>query len=198
MNQVAKFATYPMPRAEEMFEKMGNGSVVSTLDLAKGYWQISMAPDSREKTDFATPFGIYEFEVMSFGLYSAAATLQRTMNHVLRGCQNFAQAYWDDIIVLSSSWQREHLQHLWEVLVPLQQAGLTVKLKKCCFGQTHTCYLGHVIGGGEVRPDHEIIQSIRDYPSRRLRRMYTPFLDLQNNISVLSQISQQWQPHSLA
>ena len=67
MNQVAKFDAYPMPRVEEMFEKMGNASVVSTLDLAKGYWQIPMAPDSREKTAFTTPIGLYEFEVMPFG-----------------------------------------------------------------------------------------------------------------------------------
>ena len=176
VNQVAKFDAYPMPRVEEMFEKMGNASVVSTLDLAKGYWQIPMALDSREKTAFTTPFGLYELEVMPVGLHNGPASFQRTMNHALRGCQNFAQAYLDDIIVFSSSWQ-EHIQHLWEVLVQLQKADLKVKLKKCRFVQTHTRYLGHVIGGGEMRPDPEKVQPIGITPSQRLRRMYAPFLD---------------------
>ena len=84
MNQVAKFDAYPMPRVEEVFEGMGTASVVSTLDLAKGYWQIPLTPESREKTAFTTPFGLFEFEVMPFSLHNAAATFQRTMNHVLR------------------------------------------------------------------------------------------------------------------
>ena len=97
LNQVAKFDAYPMPRIEEMFEKIGPATVISTLDLAKGYWQIPMAPESREKTAFATPFGLFEFEVMPFGLHSAPATFQRTVNHVLRECQGYAGAYIDDI-----------------------------------------------------------------------------------------------------
>ena len=61
VNKVAKFSSYPIPRAEEMFEKMENASDVLMLDLAKGYCQIPMAPDSQEKTAFNTPFGLYEF-----------------------------------------------------------------------------------------------------------------------------------------
>ena len=72
--------TDPKPRVETMFESMGTTSIVSTsLDLAKGYWLISMAADSREKTAFATPFGLYDFEVMPFGLHNAPATFQKTM-----------------------------------------------------------------------------------------------------------------------
>ena len=70
-----------------MFASMGTTSIVSTLDLVKGYWLISMAADSREKTAFATPFGLYDFEVMPFGLHNAPSTFQRTMNHVLQECQ---------------------------------------------------------------------------------------------------------------
>lgn len=57
----------PMPRVEEIFESIGPAKVISTLDLAKGYWQIPMAPGLKEKTAFTTPFGLYEFEVMPFG-----------------------------------------------------------------------------------------------------------------------------------
>ena len=90
LNQVAKFDTYPMPRIEEMFEKIGSANVISMLDLAKGYWHIPMTPDSQEKTVFVTPFGLFEFTVMPFGLHNAPATFQRIMNHVLRECRDIA------------------------------------------------------------------------------------------------------------
>ena len=107
VNKVSKFDAYPMPRTE-IFESVGPAKVISTLDLAKGYWQIPMAPESREKTAFTTPFGLYEFEVMPFGLHNAPATFQRTMNHVLQDCQEFSCAYIDDVIIFSESWE-EHL-----------------------------------------------------------------------------------------
>lgn len=104
---MAKFYAYPMPRVEEMFESMGTASIISTLDLSKGYWKIPMAPDSHEKTAFA----LYKFKVISFGHHNAPATFQRTMNHVLRGCQKFAQSYLYDIVVYS-----QHLQEVFELL----------------------------------------------------------------------------------
>ena len=61
LNQVAKFDSYPMPRIDEMFEHIRSATVISTLDLAKGYWQIPMSAASQEKTAFATSFGLFEF-----------------------------------------------------------------------------------------------------------------------------------------
>ena len=116
-----------MPRIEEMFEKIGSATVISTLDQAKGYWQIPMAPDSQEKTVFVTPFGLFEFTVMPFGLHNAPATFQRMMNYVLRECQDITGAYIDDVVIFSHGWG-EHLGHLREVFSQLQLAGLMVKL----------------------------------------------------------------------
>ena len=74
VNAIAKFDAYPMPRVEEIFESIGSATIISNLDLAKGYWQIPLEEESKEKTAFATPFGLYEFEVMPFGLHNAPAT----------------------------------------------------------------------------------------------------------------------------
>ena len=82
LNQVARFDAYPMNRIEELIDTIGPAVVISTLDLAKGYWQIPMAEESKDKTAFTTPFGLFEFEVMPFGLHSAPATFQRMINHV--------------------------------------------------------------------------------------------------------------------
>ena len=89
---------------------------------------------------------------MQFGLHSASATFQRMINHTLRDCWQFARAYIDDIVIFSQSWE-EHLTHLQKVFSCLQTAKLTINVSKCQFGRNEVRYLGHVIGGGTVRPD---------------------------------------------
>ncbi len=103
VNAQASFDAYPMPRVEEIFDSVGAARVMSTLDLAKGYWQIPMSTSSKEKTAFTTSFGLYKFEVMPCGLHNAPATFQRLMDHVLRACQSYASAYMDNIIVYSQA-----------------------------------------------------------------------------------------------
>ena len=176
LNQVAKLDAYPMPRIDEVIDKISPAKYITTLDLAKGYWQIPLSPESKEKTAFVTPFGLYEFEVMPFGLHNAPATFQRMMDHVLQGCESFAGAYLDDVI-FSLSWE-EHLKHLAEVLSRLHEAGLTVKPQKCQFAQQEVHYQGHIIGRGKVRPDPAKIASVKDCPKPQTKKDVRAFLGL--------------------
>ena len=123
---MAKFDAYPMSRVDEVVEQIGPATVMSTLDLAKGYWQIPLCDRACEKTAFTTPYGLYEFEVMPFGLHNTSTTFQRIIQHLLCGCERYAGAYIDDVVVLSVSW-KEYLAHLREVLKRLRRAGLTLK-----------------------------------------------------------------------
>ena len=177
LNQVARFDAYPMPRIEELIDTIGPAVVISTLDLAKGYWQIPMAEESKDKTAFTTPFGLFEFQVMPFGLHSAPATFQRMINHVLRECWSFARAYLDDIVVFSNSWE-EHLNHLCQVHECLQKAQLTVNMSKCQFGKSEVHYLGHVIGGGTVKPDPQKLEAVDNYPVPATKKEVRAFLGL--------------------
>ena len=177
LNLVAKFDAYPMPRMEELIDTIGPAGVITTLDLAKGYWQIPMDEESKDKTAFTTPSGLYEFEVMPFGLHSAPATFQRMINHALRNCWPFARAYIDDIVIFSRSWE-EHLVHLREVFTCLQTAKLTIKVSKCQFGRKEVRYLGHVIGGGTVRPDPQKIEAVNNYPQPGSKKEVRAFLGL--------------------
>ena len=177
VNQVAKFDAYPMPRVEEVFESIGPANFITTLDLAKGYWQIPMAKDSHEVTAFNTPYGLFEFVVMPFGLHTAPATFQRLMNELLRGCQRFAGAYLDDIVIFSCSWE-EHLHHLSEVFTVLQNAGLTIKPSKCQFAHGQVHYLGHLIGGGSIRPDPSKVEAVLAYQRPVTKKDVRSFLGL--------------------
>ena len=177
VNQVAKFDAYPMPRVEDVLEEVGPAKYITTLDLARGYWQVPMADESKEKTAFTTPFGLYEFNVMPFGLHNAPATFQRLMNQVLEGCQGFAQSYIDDVVVYSRSWE-EHLQHLHKMLSCLQQTGLSLKLPKCQFGLNKVHYLGHVIGNGEVLPDPRKVEAVKNFKRPETKTEVNSFIGL--------------------
>lgn len=85
LNGLTKKDVYPLPRVDDALDQLGNSNYFSTLDLASGYWQVSMESGSLEKTAFATHNGLYEFLVMPFALCNAPATFQRLMEHVLHG-----------------------------------------------------------------------------------------------------------------
>eukprot|EP00079_Xenopus_tropicalis_P020074 XP_012810580.1 PREDICTED: uncharacterized protein LOC105945996 [Xenopus tropicalis] len=115
LNQVTVTDAYPMPRVDELLDHLGNAKYLTTLDLSRGYWQIPLAPGDQEKSAFITPYGLFQFTVMPFGMKNAPATFQRVVNQLLEGCQEFAQAYLDDIAIFSNTLE-EHVQHLQRVL----------------------------------------------------------------------------------
>lgn len=99
---------------------------------------------------------------MPFGMRNAPATFQRLMNLVLSGLP-FCEAYLDDLVVCSESWS-EHKEHLRVVFCRLNEAGLTVNLAKCEFGQATVVYLGKIVGGGLVRPVQVKVECIEAFP----------------------------------
>ena len=103
-------------------DQLGRSKYFSTLDLASGYWQVPVHPTSRKKTAFITHQGLYEFQVMPFGLKNAPAVFQRLMQWVLHGLNpeegpDFVSVYLDDVLVFSETLE-EHLGHSfdWELL----------------------------------------------------------------------------------
>ena len=173
LNAATQDDVYPLPRVEEMIEKVSGAAYISTLDLSKGYYQIPVAPEDQEKTAFATPTGKYEFCRMPFGLKGAPATFQRAMDNLLRP-YTFADAYIDDIVDFSDDWE----QHLAEVLHCLKAAGFTAKLVKCSFAKRRVDFLGHVVGGGTVKPQAGKIQAIQDFRRPKTKKDIRAFLGL--------------------
>ena len=169
LNRIAKFDAYPMPRIDEIIDRLGGARYISTLDLTRGYWQVPLAEDSIEKSAFTTPFGLFEFLVMPFGLHGAPATFQRMMDNILRGAEKFAAAYLDDVVIYSETWE-DHLLHLEEVINRLKFHGLTAKPKKGALATKEVPFLGYVVGGGRVRPTDERSRLYRNTCLRRRRR----------------------------
>ena len=177
LNQETKFDAYPMPRIEELLDEIGKAKFITTLDLAKGYWQVPLAEEDREKTAFTTPNGLYQFLTMPFGLSGAPATFQRMMDEVLRGLNSFVGVYLDDIVIHSGTWE-EHIAQLEEVFTRLKGANLTIKLKKCVFASDNCTYLGYKIGQGGVRPEEGKIKAVNEMSRPQTKKQIRTFLGM--------------------
>ena len=177
LNAVAEADAYPMARVDDLIDSLGKAKYVTTLDLARGYWQVPVHEESRPRTAFATPYGLFEFKVMPFGLHGAPATFQRMMDDVLRECSDYAAAYLDDVVIHSTTWE-DHTHHIRSVLSTLRGAGLTVKPKKCQLAMKTCTYFGHVVGNGEVRPEEGKVKAVVNYPTPTTKKQVRAFLGL--------------------
>ena len=100
LNQVTKKNSYPLHLIDDILALLGKAKYFTSLDLKSGYWQVAMDEQDKEKTAFACHKGLFEFNVMPFGLSNAPAVFQELMSVILQGCNNFATAYLDDIMFL--------------------------------------------------------------------------------------------------
>ena len=170
---------YPIPRIDELLDKMHGCRVFSTLDLYSGYHQIKITPEDCPKTAFRTPLGHFEFKVLPFGLANAPATFQALMNRVLAPVKDFAEAYLDDIVVRSRN-AAEHLSHLRRVFQLLREHRLYAKLPKCTFNRPEVHYLGHVVGRDGLKVDPEKVRAVAEWPRPTDAHHVRSFLGLTN------------------
>ena len=163
LNAKTRKDAFPLPRIEESLDALSGACLFSTLDLASGYNQVSVAEKDRAKTAFFTPFGLFEFQRMSFGLCNAPGTFQRLIERIF-GDQRFNSLllYLDDVVVFSSTFQ-QHLERLELVLDRLTSHGLQLKLSKCHFFQPEVKFLGHIISASGVSTDPDKISAVRDW-----------------------------------
>ena len=164
LNAITRKDAYPIPRIDDTIDTLAGSRYFTTLDLASGYWQVPMAEEHKEKTAFAAHCGLYQFEVMPFGLCNAPSTFERLMENVLRGLQwQICLVYLDDVIVYSHTFE-EHVERLQLIFERIKEAGLKLKPKKCHLFQQQVSYLGHVVSDEGVHTDPEKIQKVRDWP----------------------------------
>ena len=119
LNAITDADAYPMPCVDDMINALGKAKYITTLDLARGYWQVPVQEESRTRTAIATPYGLFQFRVMPFGLHGAPATFQRIMDQLFADCTDHAAAYLDDVVIHSTS-RKDHVCHIHSVLQRLR------------------------------------------------------------------------------
>ena len=137
-----------------------------------------MADDDICKTAITTPFGLFEFTKMPFGLRNAAQTFQRFMDEVTRGL-DFVYVYIDDILIASTN-ALAHEVHLRLLFDRFRQYGVVINPAKSVFGVSSLEFLGHKVSANGIQPLDSKVQAIRDFPLPTSLTKLREFLGLVN------------------
>ena len=175
-NDISKTDSYPIPRMDDCIDMIGSACYITKCDLLKGYWCVPLTERAKEVSAFVVSNGLYQYNVMPFGMKNSQATFQRMMNNCL-GDLDGVGIYVDDIVVYNDTWD-EHLCGLEKVFGRLRDANLTVNLSKSDFGQAEVTYLGHVVGYGKVKPVDAKIECIKEFPVPRNKKSLMRFLGM--------------------
>ena len=169
---------YPLPRIDDLLDRLGKARHFTTLDLASGYHQIVVKEEDIPKTAFRTQRGHFEFVVMPFGVTNAPSTFQRMMNSLFKeDLDKFVLVYLDDILVYSSTLQ-EHIGHIRETLDRLRKAKLYARLHKCAFFQKRVEYLGYDVSEEGICPSESKVKAVVEWPRPQGVRDVRAFLGL--------------------
>ena len=174
LNKLTIRNSFPLPRIDDLLDKLQGATVFTSLDLLSGYHQVGLMESDREKTAFRTPTGQYEFKVVPFGLTNAPSVFMETMTRALRGVKN-AIVYLDDILIFSKS-PEDHPAHLREVLRRLADAQFYCKLNKCEFLKPELTFLGHVVSKEGIKPDPNKVKAIVEWPAPKTVQALRQFL----------------------
>ncbi len=165
----------PLPSILDLSNNLHGCKYFSCIDLVKGYHQIPMAPKDIAKTVILTPFGLFEYLFMPFGLRNASQTFQHFMDRLFKHLP-FMNIYLDD----HSRTLEEHYDHLKKFFIILQENGLLINPAKCMFAASAMDFLGHPVDRHGVRPLQQHVQAISGFPPPQDVKQLQQFLGFVN------------------
>ena len=181
VNSVSRLDSYPLPRINDLFTAMSGGKCFTKLDLSHAYQQLLLDEESKKYTTINTLKGLFQYQRLPFGISSAPAIFQRTIDSLLQNLPGVI-AYFDDLLVTGNS-REDHLQNLEKVMARLESAGVTLKKSKCVFLTTSVEYLRHIIDKKALHPSSEQIRAIKEAPEPKNLTELKSFLGLINYYS---------------
>lgn len=180
VNKITIRNNYPLPKIDELLDRLYGAKVFSKFDLSSGYYQVKVADEDIEKTAFATKYGLYEYKVLPFGLTGAPATFMTLMNRIFyEYLDKFLIVYLDDILIYSRN-EEEHQQHLRLVLDKLKEHRLIVNDEKSELFKEKVTFLGFDVDGEGIHTEEAKIKTIKDWPIPNNKQQVRSFLGLTN------------------
>ena len=177
LNEITETESYPMPRIEDIQDRLLDARVFTAVDIASGFWHIPVKEEDIPKTAFTSNHGHYEWLRMPFGLKNAPIVFQRVVANLLmkHEMNSFAVNYIDDIIIFSKN-AAEHLHHLKQLFEMARAEGIKFKISKCQFMKKEINYLGHRIEHNTIRPLQDNVAALKKVPPPKDLRSLRGFL----------------------
>ena len=164
LNKITIKNKYPLPRIDELLDRLKGAKYFSKIDLRSGYHQVRIDESDIPKTAFRTRYGHFEFLVLPFGLTNAPATFMHMMQSIFRKClDEFVIIFLDDILIYSKT-KEEHEKHVEEVLKLLRENKLYAKESKCEFFKNKMSFLGHIVGENGISMEEQKIKAVKEWP----------------------------------
>lgn len=179
LNKIILRENHPIPVIEEQLEIVGDKCYFSILDLKDGFYHINVVEESRKFTAFVTPFGVFEFTKMPFGLKPAPQKFQKHVHNSFKELIESGDVcvYIDDIIVATVTLE-DHIRVLSKVFEILNENHLVLRLDKCKFVHTSVDYLGYSVTSEGIRPTKVGVQGVVEFPIPRDVRKVHSFVGL--------------------
>ena len=165
LNEITIKDSFPLPSIEDNLEKLSKSTVFSTMDGAGAFHQVAVDIEDREKTAFATPFGLYHFKRMPFGLTNAPATYSRMVAKVHEHIPDSAALPFMDDTIVHSRKKSQHVEDLNQVFAAYRHAGLKLQPEKCHFFRKKVNYLGHTVSEKGIEPVEEYLKLLKEWPA---------------------------------
>ena len=163
LNEITVKDSFPLPNIEDNLSRLADSNIFSSIDGAGAFHVVAIREQDQEKTAFSTPWGLFEFARMPFGLCNAPATYCRLVQKVLEGIPTrVALPYMDDTCIHTNTFE-EHLDSLDQVFLAHDRAGLTLQPDKCQLFQAQVEYLGHIVSAKGVLPTQNYLKVVKDW-----------------------------------
>ena len=179
LNKRLKRCPYPLPKIQDMLQKLEGFQWATSLDLNMGYYHIQLSPNSRRLCTVVFPWGKYEYLRLPMGISNAPDIFQEKMGELVSDLE-FARAYLDDLLIISKGSLEDHFSHIEQVLTRLSEAGLKVNVSKSSFCQTELEYLGYWITRQGIQPITKKIEAILKIATPTKRKELRSFLGMVN------------------
>ncbi|XP_029158172.1 uncharacterized protein K02A2.6-like [Nylanderia fulva] len=169
---------HPLPTMEELFASMSGGTIFSKIDLKQAYLQLPVAESDREILTLSTHKGLYKCNRLMYGVASAPAIWQRTMENILCGIPGVA-IFLDDIRIAGKDI-KQHCERLELVLKRLSEYNIRINVEKCAFLKDKISYCGYIISKNGISKEPKKIEAVQKMPRPTNTTQLRAFIGLVN------------------